>query len=328
MTLLSYIQDPTLVAYALIVVLVTIIFVLRCTKAKGKYAFAQTDSKTRSVPTQLTQLEMPLNRHSFSFDQSTVNQIESLSTSLNSSSLNSSSYKSQVVGIAGCSGSGKSYVAEKIVADIQENQRMKNPSVETPPQLAAILRADSYYKGVTPSTNSNEKEAPTNSNKKKALKNFDEPNAIDFDLLREHLELLKQGHTIKSPVYNFKTHSREQNQFIEIHPAPLIIIEGILIFTDEKIRDLCDLRVFIDTKDSTRIFRRLKRDIHERGRSLEEVEDRYETHVSDSQEQYVLPSARYADIRLLNEKGRYVGLNVLLVYIRDLLRESGQFLAS
>ena len=198
-----------------------------------------------------------------------------------------------VVGISGCTGSGKTYVCDKIVEYINKKFGAS---------MVTVLNHDHYYKGGDTNTN------------------YDVPDAIDFDLFTKHLEMLIQGQTVKSPIYNFKTHNREEDKYIEIPYAPLIIVEGILIFTQEKIRNMCNLKVFVETNDATRIFRRVGRDVSERGRTLEEVEHRYKTHVTDSQIQYILPSARHADLKINNEKDKYTGLNVLLAFLESQMK--------
>jgi len=219
-------------------------------------------------------------------------------TNSDQSSASAKSSKPLIIGICGCSGSGKTYVCDKITEYIHDSIDHKEDN-----RLVTILGLDNYYKGGDTNTN------------------YDVPEAIDEQLFIEHLKMLISGKTIISPVYNFKTHQREKNKYIEIKSSPLIIVEGILIFTFENIRSLCDLRVFIDTNDATRIFRRVTRDINVRGRTIEEIQHRYQTHVADSQIQHILPSSRFADLRIKNETGNYTGLNVLLIYLESKLRQ-------
>lgn len=178
-----------------------------------------------------------------------------------------------VIGIAGGSASGKTSVANKLV----ENQIDKVGSI-------ALIRLDDYYKDL--SNLSLEKRAKTN---------FDHPDSIDFDLLENHLQKLKQGLPIEKPVYDFTIHNRS-NKTELIKPVNVVILEGILTLSEANIRKLCDIKIFVDTEDDIRFIRRLKRDTKDRGRTIDSVIGQYLDTVRPMHMQFVEPSKRYADI--------------------------------
>ena len=200
---------------------------------------------------------------------------------------NESFFQPYIVGVCGGTGSGKTYICTKIQEKFKEIFSSTN---------VTILSQDSYYIGGDSDTN------------------YDIPYAIDFNLLISHVCNLMKGNPIDCPIYDFSSHSR-LNKTLKIYPTKIIVIEGILIFTQEKLRNLCNLKVFINARESTRLFRRLKRDIEERGRSVDEVSLRYERDVAPSYEQYVLPSAQYSDMTINNYSGSYVGLAVMLDHL-------------
>jgi uridine kinase len=178
-----------------------------------------------------------------------------------------------VIGIAGGSASGKTSVANKLV----ENQISKVSSI-------ALIRLDDYYKDL--SNLSIEERSKTN---------FDHPDSIDFDLLSDHLQKLKDGKSINKPVYDFSIHNRQVKLEL-IKPVNVVILEGILALSEAVIRDLCDIKIFVDTDDDIRFIRRLKRDTRERGRTIESVISQYLDTVRPMHMQFVEPSKRYADI--------------------------------
>jgi len=175
-----------------------------------------------------------------------------------------------IVGIAGGTGSGKTTLAEKLK--------------ETFSERAAVINQDNYYKDLG---HLSEKEI--------ASYNFDHPDSIDFELLKKHLLLLKSDQPIKVPVYNFRTHSREEATQT-IHPTDIIILEGILIFAVPEIRNLCDLKIFVETDDDIRLLRRIERDLKERASDFRSVRDQYMTSVKPMHDTFVEPSKRFADV--------------------------------
>jgi uridine kinase len=178
--------------------------------------------------------------------------------------------ESLIVGIAGGSGSGKSTFAKKIKETFGED--------------AILIDQDAYYKDLSHLSSEERKEI-----------NFDHPESLDFDLISEHLLALKQGESILKPTYDFSTHSRTTTKQ-EIRPAKIIIIEGVLLFAVAEVRDLCDIKLFIDVEDDIRFIRRLERDIRERGRTLEDVKKQYIATVKPMHSLFVAPSKIHADV--------------------------------
>jgi len=199
-----------------------------------------------------------------------------------------------VIGICGASGSGKSFIAEVIYKTI----RTMFP--ESSRKETVIISQDSYYIGGDADTN------------------YDIPISIDFDLLISHLQKLINGESIECPVYDFVTHSRTKKTKT-IHPVKIIIVEGILILTQPELRDLFNTKIFIDADVPTQIFRRAERDQNERGRSLKDIRLRYERDVWPSYQEHVLPSSKYADITINNFNDCYVGPQIVLSHIINIL---------
>jgi uridine kinase len=179
--------------------------------------------------------------------------------------------KPLIIGIAGGSGSGKSTVASN-VADL-----LTTSSV-------AFIDMDAYYKNF-----------PQLSLEERRKLNWDHPDAFDYDLLCEHLEALSLRRPINKPEYNFVTHLRCA-QSIRIEPADVVVIDGILLFVDDRVRELCDVKVFVDADPDIRLIRRLQRDTRDRGRPLDEIIDQYLSTVQPMHLQFVEPSKRYADV--------------------------------
>jgi uridine kinase len=195
-----------------------------------------------------------------------------------------------VIGISGGSGSGKTYISNIIIKTIYEM------FPDTGINDVSIINQDSYYFGGDDKTN------------------YDIPTAIDFDLLKRNLEKLISGYSIDNPLYDFNCHKRKR-ETKRIYPTKIIIVEGILIFTEEKLRKLFDLKVFVSADAPTQIFRRIDRDTRERGRTITEVSERYHRDVWPSYKKYVLPSAKYADLLINNFSNSYIGHQVLLNHI-------------
>ena len=182
-----------------------------------------------------------------------------------------------VIGIAGGSGSGKTTLMNNIVARFQED--------------ITVLSHDSYYKRHDDMTYEERCEL-----------NYDEPAALETELMVEHLKQLKDGTAIDCPVYDFTVHNRSA-EVTHVEPKKIIIVEGILIFENEALRDLMDIRIFVDTDADIRLCRRVKRDVNKRGRSLESVLNQYQQTVKPMYEKYVEPSKKYAHI-LVPEGGK------------------------
>lgn len=167
-----------------------------------------------------------------------------------------------LIGIAGGSASGKSYLAQLLC------ERLEHVST-------TVVSQDSYYKGIAPGTAVPEM-------------NFDHPNAIDWQLLAEHMQALLRNESIAMPVYCFEKHCRDSE--ITVQPASVVILEGTMIYTDSVLTELCDLRVFLDIPDEIRLQRRLDRDVKARGRSAHEVLEQYHSFVKPMYEEHVLPT--------------------------------------
>lgn len=175
-----------------------------------------------------------------------------------------------IIGIAGGTGSGKSTLTDKLA-------RGYAPHV-------TVMRHDDYYKAHDDLTY-----------EERARLNYDEPSALDNDLFIEHLTFLREGKAIARPVYDFSQHNRSR-ETVEVKPNKVIIVEGILIFADPRLCGLFDMKVFVDTDADVRLIRRIRRDVNERGRTLESVLSQFENTVKPMHDKYVQPSRRAADI--------------------------------
>jgi uridine kinase len=178
---------------------------------------------------------------------------------------------------------------------------------ELPETEVGIISQDSYYK----ETNGMTYEERCNIN-------FDHPRAIDFDLLVQHLKDLKSGKTISQPVYSFVTHNRTDDTIIT-HPRKVMIVEGILILTNQELREMFDIKVFVHADSDERLIRRLKRDIAERGRDMEEVLNRYQTTLKPMHQQFIEPTKAFADIIIPNDKYNTVAIDVVRAVINQRL---------
>lgn len=204
-----------------------------------------------------------------------------------------------LIGIAGGSGSGKSTLADRIVEQFGEDE-------------VSILRHDSYYKRHDDMTY-----------EERTKLNYDHPDAYDTALLSEHIRRLKAGESVEVPVYDFTAHNRS-DETETVHPAPVIILEGILIFAEQELCDLMDLRVFVDTDADVRVLRRILRDVEYRGRSLESVVRQYLTTVKPMHEQFVEPSKRRADIIVPEGGENRIALGMLIDRVKKQLNKQGE----
>ena len=200
-----------------------------------------------------------------------------------------------VIGIAGGTGSGKTTLMNNLIAAFQDN--------------VTILSHDNYYKRHDELTY-----------EERCQLNYDEPAALETDLMADHLDQLRQGKAIDCPVYDFTQHNRS-NETIRIEPKKVIIVEGILIFENQPLRDLMDIRVFVDTDADVRLCRRIKRDVNKRGRSLESVLLQYQETVKPMHEMYVEPSKKYANIIVPEGGKNLVALDMIKGCIRRHLEE-------
>ena len=197
-----------------------------------------------------------------------------------------------IIGIAGGTGSGKTTVVQQIMEEL--------PNTEV-----GIISQDSYYK-----------ESLSLSYEERSKTNFDHPRSLDFELLIAHLKELKAGNTINQPVYSFVTHNRTSDTIIT-NPRKVIIVEGILILSNPELRDLFDIKVFVHADSDERLIRRLKRDIAERGRDMEEVLNRYQTTLKPMHEQFIEPTKAFADIIIPNDKYNTVAIDVVRAVINQ-----------
>ena len=200
-----------------------------------------------------------------------------------------------LIGITGGTGSGKSSIADAIYSSFSN-------------ECIAMIQQDMYYK-----------DQSHLSMEERVKTNYDHPMAFDNDLLVEHLEKLIKGNAIEKPSYDFTVHNRAK-ETTTIAPRDIILVEGILILEDERIRDLLDIKVYVDTDADIRILRRLVRDINERGRTVESVIDQYLTMVRPMHMQFTEPSKRYADIIVPEGGHNYVAIDLLMTKIKDILK--------
>lgn len=199
-----------------------------------------------------------------------------------------------VIGIAGGTGSGKSTLVNKIKEEFKEQITM--------------ISHDYYYKRL---------DIPFEERNKV---NYDHPNAFDTDLMIEHIKSLKEWKEIERPVYDFTIHNRV-DETVTVKPAKVMVVEGILIFENKELRDLCDIKVYVDTDADVRILRRILRDVNERGRTLDSVVTQYLTTVKLMHEQFVEPSKKFADIIVPEGGFNVVALEMLKERIYSLLKK-------
>lgn len=199
-----------------------------------------------------------------------------------------------IIGIAGGTGSGKTTVVNQIIDEL------KHEDVD-------VISQDSYYQ-----------ETSHLSFEERKKINFDHPKSIDFDLLAEHLKQLKAGKSIQQPVYSFSEHNRT-GKTIEIQPRKVVIVEGILILSHPEIRELFDIKIYVHADSDERLIRRLKRDISDRGRDLEEVLWRYQTTLKPMHQQFIEPSKEFADIIIPTNRYNTVAVDIVQTIIKDRL---------
>jgi uridine kinase len=197
-----------------------------------------------------------------------------------------------IIGIAGGTGSGKTTVVHQITNELPETE-------------VGVISQDSYYK-----------ENHNLSFEERSLINFDHPRAIDFELLVAHLKELKAGNNINQPVYSFVTHNRTDDT-VFTHPRKVMIVEGILILANAELRELFDVKIYVHADSDERLIRRLRRDIAERGRDMDEVLSRYQTTLKPMHEQFIEPTKAYADIIIPNDKYNTVAIDVVRAVINQ-----------
>jgi uridine kinase len=200
-----------------------------------------------------------------------------------------------VIGIAGGTGSGKTTIANVI---------LKRAGAEH----IAFLPHDAYYRDLSDLTKP-----------QKDTVNFDHPDSLETLLLVGHLKQLRKGKAVEIPVYDFTTHSRTEKTIL-IEPHPVIMVEGILVFTDAELRELFDVKIFVDTPSDIRFIRRLERDIRDRGRTMESVIQQYQTTVRPMHEEFVEPSKRFADVIIPEGGLNDVAMDMVVARVEELLQ--------
>ena len=199
-----------------------------------------------------------------------------------------------IIGIAGGTGCGKTTVVNQIINEL-------------PPNEVGIISQDSYYNDLS--------HLPM---EERIKVNFDHPSAIDFALLSRHLIQLKAGKSVEQPIYSFKEHNRT-GETETTDPRKVMIVEGILILTHPEVRDLFDIKIYVHADSDERLIRRIKRDVDERGRDIEEVIKRYQSTLKPMHQQFIEPTKEYADIIIPNNKYNTVAINIVRTIINERL---------
>ena len=197
-----------------------------------------------------------------------------------------------IIGIAGGTGCGKTTVVNQIINELPEEE-------------VGVISQDSYYN-----------ETSHLSYDERVNINFDHPRAIDFDLLQNHLLELKKGKPIHQPVYSFVKHNRTKDTILT-HPRKVMIVEGILILTHPEVRDLFDIKIFVHADSDERLIRRIKRDMSERGRDIDEILQRYQSTLKPMHQQFIEPTKEYADIIIPNNKYNTVAVDIVRTIINE-----------
>jgi uridine kinase len=203
-----------------------------------------------------------------------------------------------IIGICGGTGSGKTTIADRIISALS-------------PESVLVLQQDHYYREFS--------ELPL---EERVRQNFDHPDSFDMPLLIEHLRQLRAGQSIDRPVYDFAKYQRAPNT-VRLNPCSAVILEGILIFENKALRDSMDIKIFVDTDADLRFIRRLRRDIRERGRTVESVVKQYLATVRPMHMEFVEPSKRYADVIIPEGGHNEVGIDLVSHKIRSLVRSDG-----
>lgn len=199
-----------------------------------------------------------------------------------------------IIGIGGGTGCGKTTVVNQILNELPAGE-------------VGIISQDSYYKDTSHLTYD-----------QRVKINFDHPRSIDFELLENHLKELKKGNTIEQPVYSFVQHNRTGDTIVT-HPRKVMIVEGILILTNPELREMFDIKIFVHADSDERLIRRLKRDIAERGRDIDEVLTRYQTTLKPMHQQFIEPMKEYADLIIPNNKYNTVAIDIVKTIINERL---------
>jgi uridine kinase len=205
--------------------------------------------------------------------------------------------KPLIIGIAGGSGSGKSTVARNVADHLTTSS-------------VAFIDMDAYYKNFTSLSLDDRRKL-----------NWDHPDAFDYDLLCSHLNALSTRQAIEKPEYDFVTHLRRAEP-THVEPADVVVIDGILLFVDERVRELCDVKVFVDADADIRLIRRIERDTHVRGRPLDEIIEQYLSTVQPMHQQFVEPSKRYADVIVPRGGHNAIAIEMIVAKIQRRLQRA------
>ena len=197
-----------------------------------------------------------------------------------------------IIGITGGTGCGKTTVVNQIIKELSGEE-------------VTVISQDSYYKDLSYLSFSDRTKI-----------NFDHPNSIDFDLLKEHLLALREGKDIQSPTYSFVEHNRT-NETVLVKPTKVVIVEGILIFVHPDIRELFDIKIFVHADSDERLIRRIKRDTTERGRDVNEVLNRYQTTLKPMHFEFIEPAKEFADIIIPNNKRNKVAIDIIKTIVHN-----------
>jgi uridine kinase len=200
-----------------------------------------------------------------------------------------------IIGIAGGTGCGKTTVVQQMVEALSNDQ-------------VSVLSQDNYYKDLSHLDFES-----------RCATNFDHPNAIDFELLKAHLKELKSGRPIKQPVYSFEQHNRTQD-YVDVLPTSVVIVEGILVLSDPELRALYDIRIYVEADADERLIRRLKRDVQQRGRDTQEVLERYQTTLKPMHEAFIEPCKAHCDLIIPNNHYNTVAIDVVKAVIHQKLQ--------
>jgi uridine kinase len=206
-----------------------------------------------------------------------------------------------VIGIAGGTGSGKTTIARRIAASV-------------PAESVSTLEHDSYYR-----------DRPDLTYEERCALNFDHPESLETPLLAQQLEALRAGESVDAPIYDFKTHTRSDRSR-RVTPTPVIVVEGILVLAEPTLRELFDIKIFVDTDADIRVFRRIRRDIEQRGRDFASIREQYYRTVRPMHLRFVEPSKRWADIIIPEGGDNRVALDLVLTKLRSVLRHASSSL--
>lgn len=206
----------------------------------------------------------------------------------------------KIIGVAGGTGSGKTTVVKKIVEAL-------------PPHYVAVVPLDSYYNDTSDMTDA----------ERKAI-NFDHPDAFDWELLNKHVRQLKAGEAVEQPTYSYILSNRLP-ETVHVEPKPVILIEGIMTLVNKELRDMMDIRIFVDTDSDERLIRNIQRDVVERGRTVDMVIDRYLEVLKPMHEQFIEPSKKYADIIIPLGGENKTGIHILKTFIEGIVTSPNTF---